>query len=84
METEVLNDVQTFKGIVATGGGVVERQENLGGVTTFVATVIYLHGNLRSTIGRLILEGQRPLLQEKSTAEFLPCGKNVIEISTNS
>lgn len=70
LETEVLNDVQTFKGIVATGGGVVERQENLEVLQHSPATVIYLHGNLESTIGRLILEGQRPLLQEKSTAEF--------------
>lgn len=70
LETEVLNNVQTFDGIVATGGGVVERPENLEILRHSPATIIYLHGNLESTIGRLILEGQRPLLQEKSTAEF--------------
>ena len=43
LETEVLNDVQTFNGIVATGGGVVERQENLEVLQHSPATVIYLH-----------------------------------------
>ncbi len=70
LETKVLNHVQTFDGVVATGGGVVERPENLEILCHSPATIIYLHGNLESTIGRLILEGQRPLLQEKSTAEF--------------
>lgn len=70
IESEVLASLQTFKGIVATGGGVVERMENLEILKQSAATVIYLHGNLESTINRLLIEGQRPLLQEKSTADF--------------
>ncbi|MGX7051442.1 shikimate kinase [Leuconostoc palmae] len=70
LETEVLADLQTFKGIVATGGGVVERPENIAILKKSPATIIYLHGNLESTISRLLLEGQRPLLQEKSTVDF--------------
>lgn len=70
LETQVLSELQTFKGIVATGGGVIERPENRAILNQSPATIIYLHGNLESTINRLLLEGQRPLLQEKSTAEF--------------
>ena len=71
--------MQTFDGVVATGGGVVERPENLEILRHSPATIIYLHGNLESTIGRLILEGQRPLLQEKSTANSLHYGRNVTQ-----
>ncbi|WP_220739828.1 shikimate kinase [Leuconostoc miyukkimchii] len=70
LETQVLSKVQMFNGVVATGGGVIERDENLNILRDSPATVIYLHGNLESTISRLLLEGQRPLLQEKSAAEF--------------
>ncbi|AFT81820.1 shikimate kinase [Leuconostoc carnosum] len=70
LETKVLANVQTFDGIVATGGGVVEREDNMAILHESPATVIYLHGNLESTIGRLLIEGQRPLLEEKSAAEF--------------
>lgn len=70
LETQVLSEVQTFNGIVATGGGVVEKSENLAILEQSPATVIYLHGNLESTISRLLLEGQRPLLQEKSAVDF--------------
>lgn len=70
LETQVLADLQTFNGVVATGGGVIERPENRAILKASSATVIYLHGNLESTINRLLSEGQRPLLQEKSTAEF--------------
>ena len=70
LETQVLADLQTFKGVVATGGGVIERPENRAILQASSATIIYLHGNLESTISRLLNEGQRPLLQEKSTAAF--------------
>lgn len=58
LETQVLASVQTFNGVVATGGGVVERPENIAVLKNSPATIIYLHGNLESTIGRLIIEGQ--------------------------
>ncbi|MDR3190154.1 MAG: chorismate mutase [Lactobacillaceae bacterium] len=75
LETKTLAKLQTFPGIVATGGGVVERPENMAILADSPATLIYLHGSLESTIGRLILEGQRPLLQEKSTADFFALWK---------
>ena len=75
LETQVLASVQTFNGVVATGGGIVERPENIAVLKNSPARIIYLHGNLESTIGRLIIEGQRPLLQEKSTAEFFALWK---------
>ena len=65
LETQVLADLQTFNGVVATGGGVIERPENRAILKASPATVIYLHGNLESTINRLLSEGQRPLLQRK-------------------
>ncbi|CAH1852082.1 shikimate kinase [Convivina praedatoris] len=70
IETQVLSQAQTFNGVVATGGGVVERAQNREILKNSPATLVYLHGNLESTISRLLAEGQRPLLQEKSTADF--------------
>ncbi|WEV55103.1 chorismate mutase [Leuconostocaceae bacterium ESL0723] len=70
LETQVLKNAQTFNGVVATGGGVVDRPENLAVLKDSPATLIYLHGNLESTIKRMLAEGQRPLLQERSVADF--------------
>lgn len=70
LETQVLSDVKAFNGIVATGGGVVETTKNLDILKAEAATIVYLHGHLESTINRLLMEAERPMLQEKSAGDF--------------
>ena len=70
LETQVLASFQNFNGVVATGGGIVERPENSAILKQSDATVVYLHGDIEMTIGRLLSEGERPLLQKSSITEF--------------
>lgn len=70
LEEAVVKESVTFPGVVATGGGVVENEKNRQTLKDSDAVVIYLHGNLEGTIGRLLADGQRPLLQKESTISF--------------
>lgn len=70
IETQVLQQAVRFPGIVATGGGSVDRPENVAILKQSGATIIYLYGPLEDTIKRLLPEKQRPLLNQKSTLAF--------------
>lgn len=66
IEHEVLLELASFKGVIATGGGIVERADNRQFLAAHPGQVILLAGSFAQTVAHLVADETRPLVQTRS------------------
>lgn len=81
-ETEALAALKGFKGVVATGGGVVERSENLA-LLKSLGAIVYLHAELATLKerGNRIFDPKREKLYKQwANEKVVTDGKGITEV----
>ncbi|KRN33486.1 shikimate kinase [Weissella halotolerans] len=70
LEHEVLVKLTAFKGVIATGGGIVETAANRKLLAAHSAEVVFLTGTFAQTLAHLINDQTRPLVKERTLADL--------------
>ncbi|GEP74864.1 MULTISPECIES: shikimate kinase [Weissella] len=70
LEQTILQENLTKSGIMATGGGIIELEQNRQLLKSSPVPVIYLSGSFGQTVERLVKDNTRPIVRNKSLLEL--------------